>query len=74
MKFILLIPISEDRPELIKEMDKAIADYNRQAMADPKKNVSCFQSIVQSLLASTNCFAQNPGSHFTPIRLKLQQE
>ncbi|KAL3221789.1 hypothetical protein MRX96_050180, partial [Rhipicephalus microplus] len=33
-----LIAISEDRPELIKEMDKAIADYNRQAMADPKKN------------------------------------
>ncbi|XP_075724116.1 uncharacterized protein LOC119183488 [Rhipicephalus microplus] len=32
-----LIAISEDRPELIKEMDKAIADYNRQAMADPKK-------------------------------------
>ncbi|XP_075731961.1 uncharacterized protein LOC142774789 [Rhipicephalus microplus] len=33
-----LIAISEGRPELIKEMDKAISEYNRQAMADPKKN------------------------------------
>ncbi|XP_075736233.1 uncharacterized protein LOC119161807 isoform X2 [Rhipicephalus microplus] len=33
-----LIAISEDCPELINQMDKAIAEYNRQAMADPKKS------------------------------------